>query len=92
MAVESGNLHSHSALFKIQGVSAKCTFKKLGGVNNSKFRKHDFEIAVDPKGPHIGQTFWSGLEAQTIRGTRGGNAHFPRPGVTARLKLKVHTI
>ena len=34
-----------------------------GGVHPRKFRKHDIEIAVGPKGPPRGLTFWLGLEA-----------------------------
>ena len=31
-----------------------------------KFGKHIFEIAVDPKGPPSGPTFWLGLEARVV--------------------------
>ena len=45
---------------KIDNVSF---FKLKGGGYHSKFRKHNFEIVVDPKGPPSGSTFWSGWEA-----------------------------
>ena len=40
-----------------------------------KFRQHNFEIAVDPKGPSSGPTFWSGLEALNHK----GHAWWPHP-------------
>ena len=35
-------------------------------MTKGKFRKHDFEIAVGPKGSPGEPTFWSSLEAQKI--------------------------
>ena len=37
------------------------------------FTLENFEIAVDPKGPPSGPTFWSGLEEPGHK----GHAHFP---------------
>ena len=36
-----------------------------------------FEITLNSNVPPSGSTFWAGLEAQTIRGARGGHAHSP---------------
>ena len=49
----------------------------MGGVQVSKFRKHDLEIVVGPTGPLSEPTVWSGLEALDHYGVRGGHAHFP---------------
>ena len=46
-------------------------------VQLKKFRKLDFEIVVGSKVPPSGPIIRSGLEAETIRGARGGHAHFP---------------
>ena len=40
-----------------------------------KISKHNFGIAVDPKRPPSGTTFWSGLEAPDHK----GRVWWPRP-------------
>ena len=42
----------------------KCIDYIYRGVQTRKFQKRVFEITVDPKGPLIGPTYWSGLELQ----------------------------
>ena len=41
------------------------------------FTFENFEIAVDPKGPPSGPTFWLGSETPNHKGCSGGHAHFP---------------
>ena len=55
-------------------MAGSCFSFKGGG---QKLRKHNFEIAVDPKGPPSELTFWSVWRHKTIRGARVGHTHFP---------------
>ena len=54
----------------------------LRGVRPWKFRNHDFEIVVGPKGPPSGPTF---------RGARGGHAHFlSKSRIFQYLKIQIN--
>ena len=68
MIIKYDNIYSSIVPFLYQGILNWVIIK--GGGHPCKFRKHDFEIAVDPKGPPSGPTFWLRFK---------GRAWWPQP-------------
>ena len=60
----------------------------LRGVHPWKFRKHNYEIVVDPKGPPSRPTFWSGVEALNHKGCAWWPRLFSRQKWSNKTKMK----